>query len=110
DEDVFAFAWKDDRILLTHDEDFLDDKRFPPHRNPGMVVLPGGDGNERALLEALAFVLSVVAPFREMYRGTRLRINPDGSWTMRMRNETGAMNTIRMRSRRNGPIEEWQPD
>ena len=32
DENVFAFAWKDNRVLLTHDRDFLNDQRFPPHR------------------------------------------------------------------------------
>jgi len=43
DEEVFARAWAEDRILLTHDTDFLDDRRFPPHRNPGVVVLPGAE-------------------------------------------------------------------
>lgn len=43
DEDVFAFGWRDDRIMLTHDEDFLNDWRFPFHRNPGVIVLPGGN-------------------------------------------------------------------
>ena len=89
DEDVFAYAWRDNRILVTHDEDFLNDGRFPPHRNPGVVIVPGGDGNERALLEALAFVLSVVAPFRETYRGTKPRIHSDGSWIMRMQTRPG---------------------
>jgi predicted nuclease of predicted toxin-antitoxin system len=28
DEDVFAFAWKEKRIIVTHDPDFLDDRRF----------------------------------------------------------------------------------
>ena len=40
DEDVFAAAWRERRILLTQDHDFLDDRRFPPHSNPGVVVLP----------------------------------------------------------------------
>src|SRR5262249_60890037 len=31
DPAVFAFAWKQRRILLTHDEDFLDDRLFPEH-------------------------------------------------------------------------------
>jgi len=43
DEDVFAFGWRDDRINLTHDQDFLNDWRFPFHRNPGVIVLPGGN-------------------------------------------------------------------
>ena len=41
DEEVLAFAWKEQRILLTYDFEFLDDSRFPFHRNPGLVVLPG---------------------------------------------------------------------
>jgi len=32
DEDVFAFAWKENLIIVTHDPDFLDNTRFPPHR------------------------------------------------------------------------------
>ena len=32
DEDVFAYAWREQRVLLTHDRDFLDDRRFPPHQ------------------------------------------------------------------------------
>lgn len=40
DENVMAFAWRERRMLVTHDQDFLDDRRFPPHRNPGVVTLP----------------------------------------------------------------------
>ena len=36
DEDLFAYAWRDDRIIVTQDHDFMDDRRFPPHRNPGV--------------------------------------------------------------------------
>jgi len=42
--DVFAFAWRDSRIVVTHDADFLDNKRFPPNRNPRIsLVRPGVD-------------------------------------------------------------------
>ncbi len=47
DEDVYAFAWKSERIIVTHDPDFLDDRRFPPHRNPGIVLVrPGSSGRD----------------------------------------------------------------
>jgi predicted nuclease of predicted toxin-antitoxin system len=39
DETIFSRAWQEDRVLLTHDQDFLDDHRFPPHRNPGLALL-----------------------------------------------------------------------
>jgi hypothetical protein len=34
DEDVFAEAWKNKQVVITHDADFLDNNRFPPNRNP----------------------------------------------------------------------------
>ena len=52
DEDVIAAAWRDHRILLTQDRDFLDDRRFPPNRNPGIVVLPAN--NDDALVTSVA--------------------------------------------------------
>jgi len=50
DEDVLAFAHREDRILLTHDRGFLNDRQFPPNRNPGVVILPGANGNEERLV------------------------------------------------------------
>src|SRR5580658_685535 len=49
DEDVFASAWRERRILLTLDHDYQDDQRFPEHRNPGVVILSGGGGDDHAL-------------------------------------------------------------
>ena len=82
DEDVLAFAFKDDRVLLTHDPDFLDNRRFPHHRHPGCVVLPGAQGNDRALLRALGRMLSVVGHARDLFRPSRIRITEDGVWTV----------------------------
>src|SRR6266566_9690670 len=56
DEDVLAFAHREDRILLTHDPDFLNNRRFPHHRNPGLIVLPGSQGNRQTVLDALNLV------------------------------------------------------
>src|SRR6266446_5838161 len=81
DEDVFARAWADDRIVLTHDTDFLDDRRFPPHRNPGVVVLPSAQDDEISLFTALAGVASFVAPFREGYRQRKVLVSANSEWT-----------------------------
>jgi hypothetical protein len=98
DEDVFARAWAEDRILLTHDTDFLDDRRFPPHRNPGVVVLPGTQGADTPLLTALAGVVTFVAPFREGYRRTKVTVTADAVWTFIRRDpDTGAMEQRRLR-------------
>jgi predicted nuclease of predicted toxin-antitoxin system len=81
DEDVFAHAWSEDRVILTHDEDFLDDRRFPFNRNPGVVVLPGASG-EPGFVEAVRDVLAVIGRFREAYRGEKIRISSDQIWTV----------------------------
>lgn len=59
DEDIFGYAWREKRMLWTHDRDFLDDARFPEHRNPGVVILPGGDGDNRAMEVGVGTALTV---------------------------------------------------
>jgi len=111
DEDVFARAWVDDRIILTHDTDFLDDRRFPPHQNPGVVVLPGAEGEEAALITSLAGLVSFVAPFREGYRREKVVVSADAEWTFIRRNsKTGAMEKRRFRIPPRGPMEEWSEE
>lgn len=50
DRAVFACAWRHRRILLTQDQDFWDDRQFPEHRNPGLVILPGANGNQTDMI------------------------------------------------------------
>jgi hypothetical protein len=40
DQAVFAAAWKLGRLLVTHDQDFLDDRHFPFARCAGLLVVP----------------------------------------------------------------------
>jgi Domain of unknown function (DUF5615) len=40
DHAVFSTAWRLRRVLITHDEDFLDDSNFPFFRCSGLVVFP----------------------------------------------------------------------
>jgi len=83
DEEVLAFAWEEQRILLTHDFEFLDDSRFPFQRNPGLVVLPGGTDSTVGLADAINGVLALIGPYSEAYRGYKIRITEDGVWTIR---------------------------
>ena len=83
DEDVFAIAWRDDRIILTHDKDFLNDRRFPYHRNPGVIVLPGATGETPGLLNAVSGVLRLIGPYREANRGIKIEITEDGIWSIK---------------------------
>jgi predicted nuclease of predicted toxin-antitoxin system len=70
DEDVFAYAWREDRVVLTHDGDFTDDRRFPPYRNPGLVVLPTSQSTAGAA--AVARVARIVGASRDLWRHTKI--------------------------------------
>jgi predicted nuclease of predicted toxin-antitoxin system len=109
DENVFGYALKHDRILLTHDADFLDDRKFPfdNNRNPGVVVLPGGSGGDSILIRALNLALEMCNA-RELFRGSKIVISPEGVLTIRQRNlETGAIESTEYRKGRHR-LEQWE--
>ena len=82
-EAVLAFARREERILLTHHFDFLDDSRFPFHRNPGLVILPPVTGSTLGFTDAINGVLGLIGPYSKAYRGFKIRIAEDGVWTIR---------------------------
>lgn len=51
DEEHFRLAFELGRTLVTLDYDFFDERRFPPSRNPGVVVCSAPD--ERGLARLL---------------------------------------------------------
>jgi predicted nuclease of predicted toxin-antitoxin system len=98
DEAVFAAAWKQRRVILTHDRDFLDNRRFPPNRNPGVVVFVVGASGEddRRLLRAFTFMQWLVGAFGGVFmRGTKIVFSDDEHVTIERRNRTGTLETSR---------------
>ena len=104
DADVLACAWRENRILITHDDGFLDESKHPPNRNPGVVVLPGGDGRVATLAAAAKIIVDVVGNNREIFKGSTLRISDNLQITVHIRDhETGARKSIKF----NHKGDEW---
>ena len=82
-EEILTFAWREQRILLTHNLEFLDDCRFPFRHNPGLVILPGASGNTLGLENAINSVLALIGPYFKAYRSYKIRITEDGIWRIR---------------------------
>jgi predicted nuclease of predicted toxin-antitoxin system len=108
DRTVLAAAHREDRVLLTHDRDFLDDRQYPPHRNPGVVVLPL-DTNFTALAAVVHNMLLLVGRYRNFQRGTKVEFFPDGSLVINTRN-LGKNQRTRYRFTRNGQAEIWEDE
>jgi predicted nuclease of predicted toxin-antitoxin system len=87
DEDVFAAAWREKRILITHDVDFLNDKRFPSHRNAGVILVrPGSDGRDDVgLIGCLAKAVLLAGKNATWFRGKKLDFSSDEALTITSR-------------------------
>jgi len=111
DEDVFGYAWRKKQFLLTSDKDFLDDRRFPPHRNPGVIILPNAPIDSDSFITALRQALYTIAPLGRAYRGDKIVITADGEITITSRNiETGAIEKLRFRLDAQGNTFLWEDE
>jgi predicted nuclease of predicted toxin-antitoxin system len=109
DEDIFGYAWRKKQFLLTSDKDFLDDRRFPPHRNPGVIILPNAPIDSDSLTTALRQALYTIAPLGRLYRGAKIVITADGEISIADRNnETGAIEKQRFRLDAQGNTFLWE--
>jgi predicted nuclease of predicted toxin-antitoxin system len=108
DDEIFAYAWRHKRMLWTHDRDFLDDSRFPEHRNPGVVVLPGGAGDSNAMAVGLNVALALFGSGPGIWNKTKSIVSPTGETTIRSRDtDTGKITARRYRLPAHGNAEQW---
>lgn len=111
DHDVYEAARRDDRILLTSDSDFLDDRRFPAHTNPGVLILPAAPATSDRLADALALTVHIVGKHRETWRGVKIILSGHGLLEMRFRNvTTGRRTSVKFMFRDRGPPFVWESE
>ncbi len=98
DETIFAYAWRHRRILLTHDDDFWNDRKFPEHLNPGVVILPGANGDQKDMLNGLLWMTLLMRRNPEHWLKSKVRITRGGDVYFKYRrNRTGAIHTDHFR-------------
>ncbi len=83
DKAVIAVCTIEQRVLLTLDTDFLDNRRFPPERFAGIIVLRPKRQSIRKIVEMIRQIIPLLES--EVLRG-KLWIIDDGR--MRIRPET----------------------
>src|SRR5262245_14622928 len=107
-EHVYAAAWRQRRILLTSERDFLDDHKFPPGPNACIVVLPAN--NNDALMSALMSALSLVVLGRGLRDGVKVLVGENGRLTVTGHNHTtGVSERTHYKLRMAGPPLIWHP-
>lgn len=107
DADVLAYAQRENRILITNDGGFRDERRFPPHRNPGVIIIP------QDLVEAarsLGAVLPIVGEYRELFRGDVVEVDRGGTISVRSTKGDGRRSTTRYRYSKGPYALEWEEE
>ena len=102
DNAVFALAWRERRFLLTQDRDFLDSRRFPFTRNPGLIVLPK-DPIDDDWISALWAALQIVASQSAIFEKAKVVVNKEREFTTY--NEGEGRSRYRIES--NGTVFQW---
>jgi predicted nuclease of predicted toxin-antitoxin system len=102
DEDVYAFAWRTKRVLLTHDKDFLNDRKFPFNRNPGVIVLPGEEGEQAPLGAAIRSMLNIFGTHGRIFPNAKIVIDSNNVWYIKnYRKEDGYIEEARLKFTKN---------
>ena len=111
DHAVFAYAWREKRVLLTHDDDFLNDADFPAHRNPGVVILPGGSGEVERLEQALYIVADLIGRDADAWQSTKVVIGANGEvLAKRWHRSKGRVKTTRLKPGNGSELLIWEDE
>jgi predicted nuclease of predicted toxin-antitoxin system len=108
DEAIFAYAFRHSLMLITHDPHFLDNRRFPLHRNPGIIVMLGGSGDIVKIAKALNDMLEIIAPYGKLYRGAKIEMHGEGLLTISMHHaDSGKVESHRYLLHKHGMPSMW---
>lgn len=82
DKYIYAYARRKRRVILTHDDDFMDNRQFPIIISPGVVKIPGAAGDEAALVHAVSQVIFMFGKLGDFFEKTKISISSKGIWAV----------------------------
>lgn len=89
DDIVWRFARKEKRIILSHDDDFMDERIYPIRESHGYVLLPHKEGGETPLVQKIVHLYNVVSSGAGFLYRKKLIIRENGHWELHSISETG---------------------
>ena len=93
DENVWRFTEKDRRIILTHDDNFMNNRQYPIQRCHGVVVFLHKDGGEAPLVSKLRHFYDLMSGGAGFTYQTKIVINEDNTWKIYYIGEGGKIET-----------------
>jgi predicted nuclease of predicted toxin-antitoxin system len=109
EDDIFALAKGEDRVLVTQDEGFLDEERFPLEGSPGVAILPPSSESEDRLSRACGDLLRIHGDSHALWYEKKAWIAGDGTVSVRFRESaTGHCGTVGFLFPEHGPALVWE--
>lgn len=111
EQDIFALAKREDRVLVTRDRGFLDEERFPFRGSPGVAVLPPPSEGEDPLTRACGDLLRVHGDSHALWYEKKVWIAGDGTVSVRFADSaTSRCSTIEFLFPEHGPALVWEDE
>jgi predicted nuclease of predicted toxin-antitoxin system len=83
--DLFTAAWEDKRVIVTHNPEFLDDHRFSPKTNAGIIFLReySEESDNERVVRCLGRALRLSREDASWFEGKKLDFASDRVLTIR---------------------------
>jgi len=94
DESIWSFARKEKRIILSHDDDFMDHRKYPIRQCHGLAVFPHKGGGESPLIRELRHFLDLMAGGAGFLYQCKLNIRENGHWELTHLGERGRIESV----------------
>lgn len=98
DKELFEYAHRSERIILTCDKNCISDEYFPPKSIPGLIVLQS-TSNHTTVLPNVLRTLAVMAALSGSFQGAKVLVKRDGRiLRFHKEPETDTISTVRLTS------------
>ena len=74
DEDVFNFARKSRRMVITKDKGYLDNRKYPFKINPGIIIIPDCPLLSDVFFNSIRIIDFIIGKYYKLYSGYKIQI------------------------------------
>lgn len=78
DTSILAWTRSEERVLLTLDRDFWDDRKFPLHKSPGVLLIDVSPARVEDALEAFWLIFETFARYIGNWNEMKIRASQNG--------------------------------
>ncbi|HPA45850.1 MAG TPA: DUF5615 family PIN-like protein [Thermodesulfobacteriota bacterium] len=111
DEAIFQYAKQKDRILITRDRHFLNERRFPLQNSPGVAILSCPSDGDDTLIDLLEQLIDVYGDSHDLWYEQIILFPGDNTFSIRCRDSTSSRSrTLKFKFPKNGTPMIWSDE